>query len=242
MTYVKDSLIYKRRFDLEPPNIECIWIEMQLNHSRLCFGLFYRPPNSDPAYFSGIEDSITLAVDTQIRNITVTGDFNFNVLNEQSFRKITDLCEQFSLYQTITEPTHFTEHSSSLIDIILTSDKRILFIVVLQILFSIKKPIITALFKFSEHTRKSFTRKILSNNQGDFDSLKTKVSNTDWDSLSDPDINIYTRNFTDHLNSLTVECIPNKTVRIRPTDPLGLLLPSGNLYASVNEHIKEPNN
>ena len=119
---------------------------MQLNHSRLCFGLFYRPPNSDPAYFSGIEDSIYLAVDTQIRNITVTGDFNFNVLNEQSSRKITDLCEQFSLYQTITKPTHFIEHSSSLIDIILTSDKRILFIVVLQILFSIKKPVITALF------------------------------------------------------------------------------------------------
>ena len=37
--------------------------------------------------------------------------------------------------------------------------------------------------------------------------------------MSDPDINIYTRNFTDYLNSLTAECIPNKTVRIRPSDP-----------------------
>ena len=35
MIYVKDSLVYKRRFDLEPLNIECIWIEMQLNHARL---------------------------------------------------------------------------------------------------------------------------------------------------------------------------------------------------------------
>ena len=32
--------------------------------------------------------------------------------------------EQFSLHQTITDPTHFTENSSSLIDIILTSDKN----------------------------------------------------------------------------------------------------------------------
>ena len=63
MIYVKDSLIYKRRFDLESLHIECIWIEMQLNHSRLLFGLFYRPPNSDPAYFSCIEDSISLAVE-----------------------------------------------------------------------------------------------------------------------------------------------------------------------------------
>ena len=81
MIYVKDLLIYKRRFDLEPLNVECIWIEMQLNHSRLLFGLFYRPPNSDPVYFSGIEDSISLAVDTQIRNIFVTGEFNFHMLN-----------------------------------------------------------------------------------------------------------------------------------------------------------------
>ena len=81
------------------------------------------PHNSDIAYFSGIEDSISLAVDTQTRNMIVTGDINLNMLNEQTSRKTTDLCEQFSLYHTITEPTHFTEHSSSLLDIILTSDK-----------------------------------------------------------------------------------------------------------------------
>ena len=223
MIYVKESVIYKRRYDLEPLNVECIWIEMQLNHSRILFGLFYRPPNSDIAYFSGIEDSISLAVDTQIRNIIVTGDFNLNMLNEQTSRKITDLCEQFSLYQTITEPTHFTENSSSLIDIILTSDKS-------NIIYSgVTDPFlhqetryhcpVYGIFKFSKHTRKSFTRQIWSYDQGDYDSLKTKVSNTDWDLLSDPDINIYTRNFTDHLNLLTAECIQNKTVRIRPSDP-----------------------
>ena len=223
MIYVKESVIYKRRYDLEPLNVECMWIEMQLNHSRILFGLFYRPPNSDIAYFSGIEDSISLAVDTQIKNIIVTGDFNLNMLNEQTSRKITDLCEQFSLYQTITEPTHFTENSSSLIDIILTSDKS-------NIIYSgVTDPFlhqetryhcpVYGIFKFSKHTRKSLTRHIWSYDQGDYDSLKTKVSNTDWDLLSDPDINIYTRNFTDHLNLLTAECIPNKIVRIRPSDP-----------------------
>ena len=60
MIYVKDSLIHKRRFDLEPLSIECIWIEMQLNLLRLLFGLFYRPPKSDLAYFSGIEDFLYL--------------------------------------------------------------------------------------------------------------------------------------------------------------------------------------
>ena len=30
MLYVKDSVHYTRRNDLEPLNIECIWIEIQL--------------------------------------------------------------------------------------------------------------------------------------------------------------------------------------------------------------------
>ena len=91
MIYVKDSVIYKGRYNSEPLNVECIWIEMQLNHSRILFELFYRSPNSDIANFSGIEDFISLAMDTQIRNIIVTGDFNLNMLNEQTSMKITGL-------------------------------------------------------------------------------------------------------------------------------------------------------
>ena len=45
--YVKESLNYKRRQDLELPGIECIWLELILQNKRLLFGLFYRPPNSD---------------------------------------------------------------------------------------------------------------------------------------------------------------------------------------------------
>ena len=123
MIYVKDSVFYKRRHDLEPHNVECIWIVIQLKHTRMLFGLFYRPPSSDMAYFSSIEDSILLALDTQINNIIVPGDLNLDMLSHQTARKVSELCEQFSLYQTITEPSHYTENSSSLIDIILTSDK-----------------------------------------------------------------------------------------------------------------------
>ena len=38
-------------------------------------------------------------------------------------RKIEALCTQIMLFQTITQPTHFTETSSSLIDVILVSNK-----------------------------------------------------------------------------------------------------------------------
>ena len=41
----------------------------------------------------------------------------------QSARKITSLCEQLSLVQSIEEPTHFTE-TSSLIDLLLINNNE----------------------------------------------------------------------------------------------------------------------
>ena len=38
--YVKEGLYYRRRQDLEPRGIECIWIELSNKHKRTLFGLF----------------------------------------------------------------------------------------------------------------------------------------------------------------------------------------------------------
>ena len=107
--YVTDSVIYTRRHYLELPGIECIWIEVIIKQKRLLFGLFYRPPNSDQFYHSAVEDSIHLAVDTGIKDIVVSGDFNYNMLNDTTKRKISGICQQFSLVQCIDEPTYFIE-------------------------------------------------------------------------------------------------------------------------------------
>ena len=59
--------------------------------------------------------------DTAIDDVVITGDFNENQL-DYSRTKISFLLTKFSLLQMIDEPTHFTEHSSSLIDLILTNN------------------------------------------------------------------------------------------------------------------------
>ena len=221
MIYIRESLYHNRRHDLEPRYIECMWIEIQLKHTRILFGLFYRPPNSDMTYYYSTEDSISLAMDTQINNIIITGDLNLDMLSHQIARKVSELCEQFSLLQTITEPTHYTAHSSSLKDL-LTNDKSNL------IYSDVAEPFlhqdiryhcpVYGIFKYSEASRKSLTRQIWSCDRGDYDQLRTRISDTDWDSLLDPDVNVHAVNITNHLNSLTVVCIPNKTIRIRPSD------------------------
>lgn len=115
--YVKNNISYKRRLDLEPQGIECIWIEVKLNCKNILFGLYYRPPSTNSAQHSLIEDSINLACDSKIDNIIITRDFN----SIASKKKLESLCLHNSLIQCIKDPTHFTETTSSILDIIMVN-------------------------------------------------------------------------------------------------------------------------
>ena len=207
MIYVKDCLHYKRRVDLESRNIESIWIELTNNHKRILFGLFYRPPNSGSNYFSDIEDSVALAVDSPgISEIIITGDFNLNVLHPQTARKINSICTEFSFYQSISQPTHFTENSSSLIDILLVNNKNYL------IVSGVGDPFLNqeiryhcpiyGIFKFSKPKFVSFTRHIWNYDQGNYDLLRNKATSFDWDYVRDNDTNIYANNINTTLISI----------------------------------------
>ncbi|MCW4344426.1 MAG: reverse transcriptase domain-containing protein [Candidatus Thiodiazotropha endolucinida] len=221
--YVKEGIHYKRRNDLEIQGLEAIWIEVANNHKHILFGLFYRPPNSNANYYSSIEDSLSLAFDTNMSDIIVTGDFNFNLLNPRTSGKINSLCTQFSFFQTIEQPTHFTEHSSSIIDIILVSSKDNL------ILSGVGDPFldqdiryhcpIYGIFKFTKPKCKTFKRHIWNYEQGNYDLLRNKAMLVDWNSLQDDDVDIYSENIKSTILSIAKECIPNRHITIRPAEP-----------------------
>ena len=59
-----------------------------------------------------------MAYSTTYENIMVLGEFNMNTLIVNN-NKIKDLMQEYSMKQLIIEPTNFTEHSSTLIDLIL---------------------------------------------------------------------------------------------------------------------------
>ena len=64
--YVDQNYHSKRRADLEMNNIECIWLEITIQHRKLLIGTFYRPLNSTNEILTSIENSIGLAYDTNI--------------------------------------------------------------------------------------------------------------------------------------------------------------------------------
>ena len=59
--YAKQNIYSRRRYDIERPNIECVWIEVSVHNKKILIGTFYRPPNSAQELLSSIEDSISLA-------------------------------------------------------------------------------------------------------------------------------------------------------------------------------------
>ena len=195
MLYVKEGRHYKRCNDLGLRNIESIWIEVANSHERVLVGLFYRPPNPDAAYLSSIDDSVDLATDTGISNIIITGDFNLNVNNHNTLKKIKTLCCQFSLYQLIDKPTNFTEHSSSIIDLVFATNKdNVISSGVgdpfLQQNITYHCPVYV-IVKFSKPRLNSFERNIWFYDKGDYNGLCNKARLKDWDSLQDNYIDVY---------------------------------------------------
>jgi hypothetical protein len=223
LLYVKSYYRYLRRHDLEIQGVECIWVEIVSKTKRFLYGTYYRPPNTSTLQHSLIEDSINLAVDSGIPNIIITGDFNINMLNSTASRKLISLSQQLSLTQLISEPTHFTESSNSLIDIILTSNPLFIYTV------GVGEPCLDqpvryhcpvfGLINFNKPNTHTYTRHIWLFDKGNYQQLRELAASTNWHQFKDQSIDIYAHKITEAIIDISKISIPNRNVTIRPNDP-----------------------
>ena len=144
------------------------------------------------------------------------------MLATQSQRKINDLCKQYGLIQLINEATNFTESSASIIDLIMVSNINSVDI------SGVGEPFLMqdiryhcptfCIFKFKKHIVKPFSRKIWLYDHGNYNDLRQMISEYNWDSVRNDDVNEYANCFSKTLLSLAEQCIPTKHVTIRPRD------------------------
>ena len=97
IVYVRDTFSCKRRTDLELRGLEAVWIEIRVKSRKMLIGGFYRPPNSNTAYFDLITESVDRAYDTNITNIYILGDFNHN-LSSNNRNNVTELIQTYITY------------------------------------------------------------------------------------------------------------------------------------------------
>ena len=145
------------------------------------------------------------------------------MLSPSPARKINSLCTELAFHQLVDEPTHYTETSSSVIDLILVHNPNNI------VTSGVGDPfleqtvryhcLVFGLIKFTKPKIKSYRRQIWKYDQGDYQLLRTKAVETDWNSLRDNNLDTYAANISNHIRLIVKECIPNKVVTIKPSDP-----------------------
>lgn len=219
--YARDSLACRRRYDIEINGLEAVWVELRIKSKQILIGGIYRPPDSNDNYFNLLLESMDRAVNTNIIDIIILGDFNLNILHNAN-SKVNELMTLYSLSQLITEPTYYTENSSSLIDLVFVRNKsNILFSGVADTFLSDQTrfhcPQIV-LLKFFKHHTKSFKRKIWNYKQADYNAYRNILAIHDWQSCEHVEINIHAQNIANVIESACQRSIPSKLITVRANE------------------------
>ena len=109
-----------------PEYTESLFIEIEINKSNnIAVGIVYRPTDQDMNEFNKFTDSLLSKI-TKNENklVSIMGDFNINLLNEDihvQTADFTNTISSYSMYPSITRPTRITTKSATLIDNIFTN-------------------------------------------------------------------------------------------------------------------------
>ena len=138
---------------------------------------------------------------------------------------MTELIQTYDLKQLIQEQTHCTEHSSSLIDLILA--RNISNVLTSGVTDSFLPEQIryhcptVLLLKFLRPYVKSFKRKIWNYKLADYNSFRPILSeqNLTEKIKQNDDIDASVQTITEAIISAAEQSIPNKTITVRPAEP-----------------------
>nr|CAI5860348.1 unnamed protein product [Callosobruchus analis] len=109
-------------------DIEQLWIKVSNKGQSCAVGVMYRPPHTNYKHFVDILEE-TLAICTiESDKVVCLGDININFLDTDlaSTKYFSNMLEATGMHQIISEPTHITPVSCTLIDVILVNGLSLL--------------------------------------------------------------------------------------------------------------------
>lgn len=222
--YIKSGLSTHALTNLIDGDIEGLCVEINVrNHKFLLCGI-YRPPNVASEYWDSIERTFENLNTSPIKDLIIVGDFNCNMKENNIPNRMHNLILSYDLCQLIDQPTHFTEHSSTIIDLAIVNDpENVLFSDVISPfipnLVRFHCPILIAL-KFRKPRQKTFNRHIWLYDRGDYNLYRNKLRLANWDDLFESeDVNEISKNITNQIIIAARDTIPNMNVIIRPNEP-----------------------
>lgn len=126
--YVKNSLKFKI-LSTPPSNssLEHLWIHLKVQDKNLCLGSLYRPPNTNlNSCIHDLENTLIEFI-PNYDYVVFAGDLNVDFCNipNTGYSYLSNFFNKYGLHQLVTDPTHVTDSSKTLIDLIISSNKSI---------------------------------------------------------------------------------------------------------------------
>ena len=105
-----------------------VFFQWKANSRDILVGTIYRPPNQNSEFFTTFP-KLMENIWTKFSNIVLLGDLNTNLLQDErgdtsyEGNKMKGILEQFNMKNVVKGPTRITNHSKTLIDLIVTNRK-----------------------------------------------------------------------------------------------------------------------
>jgi hypothetical protein len=215
---LSDNLIGTRLMQLEQNNLELLWVKVTYKTDFVVIGVGYRNPALPVKYWDVLYANVSNAVGIYgQQKIVLVGDFNQNLLNPKPCH-LSNLIEALNMHQLVSEPTHFTSHSESLLDPVICGNANLITCVkVLPQGISNHCPVVINILQDIPKT--NHKRSIWLFNRANWNGLKHETSNIQWNNiLNENDLNTAVENFNTTLLRTCKKYIPHKRITFTPKD------------------------
>ncbi len=230
--YASQSLVTKRRSDLELRDTESLWIECTLRDKRCLVASYYRPPgqstNEIDNFLTNLQTTFDLINLENVDFVVILGDFNdrcstWDSNHPESELKLGlyDMLNTNLMFQIISEPTRITANTASILDLIITdAPGYVTKSGILPPIFNLDHCIIYCSLEVHHIQDPSYTRETWNYNAADFDAFRADLDRAPWHIAyrSYDDIDDITSYWCELFMSIARRHVPNSKVRCRPRD------------------------
>ena len=143
-------------------------------------------------------------------------------MNQQQYRKVESLCNEYNMTQCIDELTHCTESSISIIDLLFVTNKTSVLTTGVEPRLGLTMRyhcLVFGVFNFLKPKFKNIKRTIRKYDQGDYNELRNSLTNYNWNSIHVSNINTYAENIACVITDNASRVIPSKTVIVNFQEP-----------------------
>ncbi len=215
--YIKHNLFFRRRTDLEVPGLETLWIDITFYNKHILLGIFYVARMTDTLY-QLVDDNISQALDNNLTDCIIMGDFNVNFLTGHHTR-LHDIFNSNGLTQIVSKPTRITPTCSTLLDLISVSRQSMVINTdVLPPFYSDRHSVyVQTTFKLPH--RNSYKRLIWDHSSINKTAITSDFTSFNWDSLIYQDnIHQSCEDITTKIRETMCKYTPHKVVTVRLND------------------------